>query len=293
MKLHVPTPSAFNFRRTVRSHGWYSLLPFDLDQDQWRLRRVLQAGLQAPVSVLITQEAEGLLVETPGRLPRAAADAVVRQVRHVFRLDEDLDAFYGCVGGLTPFAWIPAAGAGRMLRSPTVYEDLVKSLCTTNCSWAMTEKMVTALVGALGTPAADGRQAFPTPAAMAAQNEIFYRETVRAGYRAPFLAELAQTVASGALDVEVWVDSPLPTDALKREMKQVKGVGDYAAENLLKLVGRYDVLALDSWVRETFARKHHGGARCEDARIARHYAGFGEWRGLVLWCDMTREWIDD
>ena len=32
---------------------------------------------------------------------------------------------------------------------------------------------------------------------------------------------------------------------LIKEMKSVKGVGNYAAENLLKLIGRYDGLALD------------------------------------------------
>ena len=31
---------------------------------------------------------------------------------------------------------------------------------------------------------------------------------------------------------------------MKKEIKKIKGVGDYAAENLLKLLGRYDGLAL-------------------------------------------------
>ena len=76
-------------------------------------------------------------------------------------------------------------------------------------------------------------------------------------------------------------------------MKRVKGVGDYAAENLLKLVGRYDCLALDSWVRAKFARTRGGGrAKVDDAKIARFYSRFRDWRGLALWCDMTRDWLD-
>jgi 3-methyladenine DNA glycosylase/8-oxoguanine DNA glycosylase len=75
-------------------------------------------------------------------------------------------------------------------------------------------------------------------------------------------------------------------------MKRVKGVGDYAAENLLKLVGRYDVLALDSWVRPTFARTRNGGRKCDDKKIARFYGRFKSWRGLALWCDMTRHWFE-
>jgi N-glycosylase/DNA lyase len=156
--------------------------------------------------------------------------------------------------------------------------------------------MVTGLVRGLGRAGRDGRHSFPTPEAMALAPEKFYRDVVRAGYRAPYLKELAERVASGDLDVESWLTSELSTDELRREMKRVKGVGDYAAENLLKLVGRYDCLALDSWVRAKFARtRNPGGARraSDDAKIARYYSRFKHWRGLALWCDMTRDWLDE
>jgi N-glycosylase/DNA lyase len=213
----------------------------------------------------------------------------------MLRLDEEMAEFYAAVADEPAFAWIMREGAGRLLRSPTVYEDLVKSLCTTNCSWALTEKMVTGLVRGLGRETTDGRRSFPTPEAMALVPEGFYRDTVRAGYRAPYLKELAERVAAGELDVESWLTSEATTDELRREMKRVKGIGDYAAENLLKLVGRYDCLALDSWVRAKFARTRGKGARggSLDAKIARFYSRFKRWRGLALWCDMTRDWLEE
>jgi N-glycosylase/DNA lyase len=152
--------------------------------------------------------------------------------------------------------------------------------------------MVRGLVSNLGCEAKDGRRNFPTPEAMAQAPERFYRDEVRAGYRVSYLRELAERVASGSLDVEGWLTSELPTAELKREMKRVKGVGDYAAENLLKLVGRYDVLALDSWVRAKFARTRNGGRITADKKIERYYSRFNSWRGLALWCDMTRDWLD-
>src|SRR5207245_11630336 len=115
---------------------------------------------------------------------------------------------------------------------------------------------------------------------------------IRAGYRAPYLKELAQRVASGALDVESWLSDAVPTSELMKEMKSVKGVGNYAAENLLKLVGRYDGLALDSWTRAQFARARNHGRVAADKKIARYYSRFNSWRGLALWCDMTRHWLD-
>ncbi|MBA4186249.1 MAG: hypothetical protein H0X49_19905 [Acidobacteria bacterium] len=75
-------------------------------------------------------------------------------------------------------------------------------------------------------------------------------------------------------------------------MKQIKGVGDYAAENLLKLVGRYDGLALDSWLRSQFYKKHNAKQLCADKKIEKHYEKFGNWRGLAIWCDMTERWLN-
>jgi N-glycosylase/DNA lyase len=127
---------------------------------------------------------------------------------------------------------------------------------------------------------------------MAQKPVKFFRDKIRAGYRAPYLRELAQRVASGALDVESWLANDLPTQDLIREIKSVKGAGNYAAENLLRLIGRYDGLALDSWTRAQFARVRNKGCAATDKKIARFYSRFDSWRGLVLWCDVTRHWLD-
>jgi N-glycosylase/DNA lyase len=294
MKMSIETPHDFSFKRTLLSHGWSELLPCEVDEQRWKLTRVFDVGGAQPVTASITGTNHLLEVDIPrGKPGKLALEKIARDVRHMFRLDDDMTEFYGAMSANPKFAWIASAGAGRMLRSPTVFEDLVKTICTTNCSWSLTLKMVAGLTNNLGREATDGRRAFPTPEVMAAAPADFYKDEMRAGYRAPYFKELAERVASGALDVESWLKSELPTAELKREMKRVKGVGDYAAENLLKLVGRYDVLALDSWVRGKFARTHNKGRACPDEKIARHYARFKTWRGLALWCDMTKDWLDE
>ncbi|HEY0003374.1 MAG TPA: hypothetical protein VGB17_01095 [Pyrinomonadaceae bacterium] len=290
--ISLDAPVGFSFKRTAASHGWNSLLPFEFDQDNWTLRRVLNpAEGRTPLTVIIRGTAQKIEIQVPGSPGVRTLAGVSSDVRHMLRLDDEMGEFYEAVEGDADFGWIVREGAGRLLRSPTVYEDLVKTICTTNCSWALTEKMVTGLVQNLGLMAKDGRRAFPTPQAMAAAPLSFYRDEVRAGYRAAYLLELAERVASGALDVEGWLSSELSTPELQREMKRVKGVGDYAAENMLKLLGRYDCLALDSWVRAKFARVHNGGRAARDQKIARYYSRFKHWRGLALWCDMTRDWL--
>ena len=290
MKVTIPTPLDFNFRRTVMSHGWCALLPFEFDKTTWTLIRVLDAGEATPVTVRITSAKRALAIELSRRLKKASVEIVIRDVRHMFRLDDDLQVFYKSVSAEAEFAWIADEGAGRLLRSPTVFEDLVKMICTTNCSWALTEKMVAGLVNELGKVSDDGRKSFPTAEAMARRPLGFFRDKIRSGYRAPYLKELAQRVARGSLEVESWLTSDLPVAELLREMKSVKGVGNYAAENLLKLLGRYDGLALDSWTRAQFARARNNGRVANDKKIARFYSRFNSWRGLA--CDMTRHWLE-
>jgi N-glycosylase/DNA lyase len=291
MELRIEVPASFNFKRTVLSHGWCELKPFELDRASFTLTRVLDFSEGDPVTIQIRQLDGLVAIKSSSRLAKAASDRVRQAVRHMLRLDDNMDEFYRQVALDPAFQWIAAEGAGRLLRGPTVFEDLVKMVCTTNCSWALTEVMVNQLVRELGRKTRDGRQSFPAPEAMARMPESFYRKVIRAGYRAPYLRELARNVASGELDVEGWLNSQKPGQDLKREIKAVKGVGDYTAENMLKLLGRYHGLALDSWVRGKYSELHARGRAVPDKKIERHYRNFGDWSGLVLWCDVTRDWL--
>lgn len=292
MDITIKTPASFNFKRTIISHGWYGLLPFEFNKDKWRLLRVIELESKAPVPVVLTGNQRSVKISVEGSLGKKDSEKVAKDIRHILRLDDDLDQFYRTTKSQPDFEWIGAQGAGRLLRSPTVFEDLVKMICTTNCSWALTEKMVTGLVQKVGRETHDGRRTFPSAGALAEMPLKFFVDEVRAGYRAEYLKELADRVASGSLDVESWLRSDLPTAELVKEIKGVKGVGNYAAENLLKLIGRYDGLALDSWTRAKFFQVRNKGRKTTDKRIARYYSRFNEWKGLALWCDVTRDWMD-
>ena len=286
--IYIDVPENFSFRATVYSHGWCELAPFSLDTENWRLSYVFSDG-KSVVPAVIYEEKNKLRIDLASS--KIKLEKIVRDTRHILRLDDDLSGLYTAVADNERLAWVAHRRAGRLLRSPTVWEDLVKTICTTNCSWALTKIMVNNLVDKLGADAGKGKHAFPVPQEMASQDEQFYRIEIKAGYRAPYFIELAEKVASGELNPESWLNSDLPTAELKKEMKKVKGVGDYAAENLLKLVGRYDGLALDSWLRSQFYKNHNNGRACKDIKIERHYKKYGEWRGLVIWCDMTEKWI--
>ncbi len=288
----LETPENFNFQQTIYSHGWSELLPFELDEENWRLSYVFtDKKHKKAISATIRAEGKSLKIELDDKSEAETVAKILREIGHILRFDDDLTEFHSSLFTDKRLAWIVEKNAGRLLRSPTVFEDLVKTICTTNCSWSLTKKMITNLVTNLGAKTKNGKRAFPTAEAMANASPDFYRDEMRAGYRAPYFAELAEKVAGGKLDPAKWLDSDLPTVELKKEMKQVKGVGDYAAENLLKLVGRYDGLALDSFLRSEFYKKHNREKICDDKKIEKFYKKFGKWRGLAIWCDMTERWL--
>ena len=278
-----------DLRRTLASHGVASLPPQRLDEEAWTLETTLPLGSGARTVRMHESRPGFALVEPVGRTGRAQLDALVATVRHMLRLDDDLSPFYARAVDDPELAWV-TRGAGRMLRSPTVFEDVVKTICTTNVAWGGTVRMVTALVEQLGVPAPDGRRAFPSPAAMAEADESFYREVARAGYRGPYLRKLADDVASGAVDLEALSDPELPEDEVAARLLALPGVGPYAAAHILTTaLGRYRRLIFDSWTRPTYARLN--GRKASDRTIERRFRRYGEFAGLAFWLYLTRGWV--
>ena len=177
-----------------------------------------------------------------------------------------------------------------MLRSPTVFEDVVKMICTTNCSWALTEIMVKNLCTILGQSVNGAGFTFPSAEAIADTNEKFLRIKIRAGYRSPYLLELSRRIVKKEIDIEIWRHSNVPTVELFDEVRSVKGIGPYAAGNILKLLGRYDYLGIDSWCRKKFSESFKNGRSVSDKVIERHYHSLDKWRGLFFWMDVTKHW---
>ncbi len=188
-----------------------------------------------------------------------------------------------------------------MMRCQTVFEDVVKTVLTTNCAWSATVRMVERLVTELGEPDPHvsmdppyGR-AFPTPEAMAAKDESFYREVIRAGYRAPHLVKLATAVSTGELDLEAMccaTVAELSDDDLAKQLLALPGVGPYAASHIMHMVGRQSRVVLDSWTRPTYARLL-GVETITDSEIIERHAHYGEFAGLAYWMAVTKEWFEE
>ena len=291
----LATPANFSFWRTVFSHGWCELPPFSVSTGRRQMERTLTLPRRMPVHCILQEDGSNVAVTvrsyrplTPTQCEHAAS-----QLRACLRLDEDFGPFHDAARRYPEFRWVCETGSGRLLRAPTVFEDAVKMLLTTNCTWRLTTIMVANLMQAVGERFDEEHRAFPAPDAVASLSERTLRTRIKTGYRSPYLLRMARDVAEGKLDMESWRTSTLPTPELYEEIRKVKGVGPYAAGNLLRLLGRCDYLALDSWVRQQFFKIHRKGRIVKDITIERHYEKFGIWKGLFFWLEMTKEWHDE
>lgn len=287
--LSLPTPADFDYRQTAGSHGWYMLAPFSHDPQSWTLWRVQQLADGALVRLEIREGAAAVEVgvSSAAALKPAQQEEIHALVRRCFSIDWDLSAFYAALDGRPGYEWIAAQRAGRILVCPTVWEDLVKTLFTTNTTWSQTIAM-TARFCELGAPWPGGGRAFPTPQQVAALTPEALHEQVRAGYRSAYLHELASRITSGELDVESWYTDEISSEALYQAVRGLKGFGDYAAGTMLRLLGHFDRVAIDTACRAAY-KQLTGSETAPDRDIQAYYEPFGRWRGLAAWMDIMRD----
>lgn len=282
--LLINTNHNFSFLSTLYSHGWSDLLPFKIEPDKKKLKYSFNISSSKTSSVKISPDKKNdLLIET--KTGNNHKEFIEKIVKRIFRLDEDFAEFYEIANRSKDFSWLIEKGAGRMLRCATIWEDMVKMLCTTNCTWRLTQIMTENLFHILGKS-----KTFPSAEIIAARDEDFLRNEIKMGYRAPYLLQFSQEVASGKLNLQTFENWDGNSISLYKEIRKIKGFGDYAVSSMMKLLGRYDFMGFDSWNRKQFFNKHKNGKHCPDEEITKFYKKFDKWAGLFFWLDVTKHW---
>jgi N-glycosylase/DNA lyase len=273
-----------SFARTVYSHGCAELPPAVVESSPLAYRRMFRLGKRV-VEIAVCERNGRLVAEAARSLGRRDAATVRSAIARMFRLHDDLSPFYARVANDEMLAWA-ARGAGRILASPTVFEDVVKTICTTNCAWSATIRMSKAL-------AELGDGAFPDAATLGATPDSWYRDAARMGYRGPYVRAIASRVATSELDLEPLANAGLHGDEeVEQRLLALPGIGPYGAAHVMLILGRHRRLVLDSWTRPKY-RRLAGKKRAADSTIRRAVARYGDFAGLAFWLYLTRDWLDD
>ena len=282
-RLTIQPPADYRLPRDACSYGYFLLAPNHWDPAGETLTRVLHLGNDAS-RVRITQAKPGagepLRAVFDRTLTRPEQREARAQITRMLRLDEPAETI-AAFHRVDP-RW-KKSGRGRLFRSPTLFEDIVKTVTSCNVQWPSTIYMNTRLCEVLGTGGS-----FPTSAKIARTRATTLRGRCRFGYRDARTVELARMHARGAID-DAWLEDPkTPDDEVRAFLVSLPGIGPYAAANIMQLLGRFGHLPLDS------ESVRHGkvvlGMTGTDAQIMKqidaHFAPFGAHKFRSYWFEL-------
>lgn len=267
------------------------LAPNRWDPHRRRLITTITVNESTVVTVEIVATKNDVIVKGDGSMDKAQRATIRAAVQRMLRLDEDLSSFHDLCRRSQTHRLAARIRFGRLLRSPTLFEDMVKVICTCNVGWTQTVGMVEKLVGHWGPPTADGTgRGFPTPQHLVALRPAELKDKARLGYRAEFIHRLARNIADGKIDLSAIEHFTGPTADLRRILREIKGIGPYAAAHIAMLLGRYDCLAVDTEMVRFFRQKHPR-RRFTPTAVEQYYQPWRPYQFLAYWFELWSDYV--
>ncbi len=283
MTLNVP--QGFHLARAVCSYGYFLLAPNRWWPLEGALDRPFRGAGSRVIRTRITQasDADQLTITAASVLSAKDKALIHEQAGRMFRLTES-DAIFKGFHKVCPQA--KKRGFARLFRSPTVFEDIVKTMTGCNVTWPNTMRMNKLLVEHIG------HGDFPTPHELSTVDPAKLKALCKVGYRADRIIRLARETIEGSRDLARLEDTASPTETVFEDLKTIHGIGDYAAGNMCQLLGRYDRLAIDSETYRHFRMHHKIETPDNPAKlnpvIHAYYARYAPYEFLAYWFELWR-----
>ena len=249
----------FNFLDTIKSHGWVCLKPFSWNEDTETLSLVTKIeNTKCKLSINYLEENLEVAIDTvsPDNHSHTTEQQIKSMIGRIFRLDE-------------------MENRGRILRCPSLFEDILKTVFTTNCTWKNTEMMAENLCSLCD-------DSFPTPREIVDLGIEALKTKVKLGYRAEYVYEFSKKVIEGQFDLDTW-ETIDDTQELKEKIRSIKGVGEYSAHHIMMLLGNYSFLPLDSVVEKYLVENYFDGKNDINKKdLPKPFERFGKWKYLIF-----------
>lgn len=280
MRIRINVNSDFLLSAVAESHGWIRLAPFSYCDESGIVKYVVRLSAGKIVKLTVMQESEYLIIDTDSRVEKQHLSEIEDKINWMFRIEEDLSEFYDTIKAEPRLNHLQSAKRGRLLRCSTFFEDVVKTIMTTNTAWSGTVRMVENLSAFF---ASESPSPFPSPEEIVCSSVQELRNEVKLGYRAQYIFDLAQNVSRGSIDIELHLNSDLPSLELHKKLQQIKGVGNYAASSLLMLLGRYDFIPIDSWAFSCVSKEWYDSQPVGKKEVEARFEKWSKWKGLAYW----------
>ena len=283
----------FSLAQAICSYGYFRLPPnqwipsLDGDEDHGVFGRPLRYGtdglMERSIEVKVGQSVgeDGLVslwLFLPEKMEVAHEKQLVEQVYRIVRKDFDLKRFH------EKHEEAKARGFGRTFRSPTLFEDMIKTLTNCNVTWKRTMQMNHLLCKHVGHGSA-----FPTAHELAEFDPAVLKDRCKVGYRASWMVRLAQQVVSKEVNVDWMEHSARTHEELFPELLKIKGFAKFACYNVLQLLGHHDAFPFDTETVRLLKEKHGIVAPSKEAlfgKAKRMYDTYEPYQFLAYWFDL-------
>ena len=282
-RLQVPlSPQAL--RAILKSHGWVHLDPVLVEKDGFSSIVTLSPHKVARIDV---QAHDNFVSCSVDQVPTKSEQQVLAaMLDRILSLHFDLDGFIQTARRHKSqhLATLAMKGWGRMFRSATPWEDAVKTLLTTNASWAYTIQMTQRLCSCLGAESSSAKRAFPLPQSIIKMGCAYLSRRVRVGYRAKSLLALARrgTTVPWMTDISI---SPSHDEVLA-EVESWPGFGPYATKHFMMLMGYHRYVPVDREVANFMGVREVGSKKRVEHLV--FYEDWGDYAFTAY--KLTRVW---
>lgn len=278
MQLSLDVTPPYSLELTCLSHGWINLAPFEWDKKDKVVRTKLELADGRVASVSAQQVC-------PDKINLCISDLINPSQENVLEIEKRVSRAFSLefdVGNLLEVAFendvkvadLILRGGGRILRGTTYFEDVVKTLFTTNASWQYTQRMVRTFIAIHGNSGA-----FPSFSSLECATEDDYRNKVKVGYRARFLRQIVETFITNNGNVETLSAFP--------------GLGPYGFAHVRLLALDFSRIPIDSEVK-AYCKENY--SLTNEAEIHKRFESWGEYAflGYKLGRQARRlNWIGD
>ncbi|MFK7759407.1 MAG: hypothetical protein AB8C13_05615 [Phycisphaerales bacterium] len=282
--IHIKAPADYDLARDVCSYGYFLLAPNHWDVDHKRILRVLDLPDGPSLAIIDQQPDSRIRARFDRMLSRSEQSSARSQITRMLSLETShasIKQFHKC----DP-RW-KKSGRGRLFRSPTLFEDVIKTVTSCNVTWPSTVNMNRRLCEVCGTKSPSGVPSFPSAKKLARTRLGTLRGRCRVGYRDQRIIDLAKIFRKGDID-ESWLEHTGTDEEVFKFLITLPGIGPYAAGNIMQLMGRYSKLALDTEsIRHAKAVLKMEGTDAQLMKaLTAHYNRFGEHKFRSYWFEV-------
>ena len=230
----LPVEQPLNLRATMESGQLF----------RWSREGEWHRGVIGEHGYALRQAEDGLLVSTT-----AAGSEAESALRRFFRLDDDLSAAYEAMAGDEKLAEAVSRWRGLRILRQDPWECLISFVCSSVSNIPRISRNLKTLAQAYGRPVSLGHDTlytFPRPERLAQASEDDLLR-LGLGFRAGYVARIADRAAGGLLDVDA-LRAAAYEDA-KPVLMELPGVGNKVADCVLLFsLEKPEAFPIDRWI---------------------------------------------